>query len=87
MTYILYIVKLSHALTRDNYNVAVTLLKQKFGKPDSIIMPNFNIILSTLNQYVETQENAQRHFANKGYGNEFKPVRYGESHQIHQNFN
>ena len=81
MTYILYniIVKLSHALTSDNYNVVVTLLKQKFGKPDSIIMPNF--------QYVETQENAQRHFANKGYGNEFKPVRYGESHQIHQNFN
>ena len=27
-------------------------------------------------------------FANvKGFGNEFKPVRYGESHQIHQNSN
>ena len=33
------------------------------------------------------QENPQRHFANKGYGGEFKLVRYGENHQNYQNFN
>ena len=41
-----------------------------------------------LSQYVETQKNAQRHFASvKGYESEFKPVRYGEGRQGYQNFN
>ena len=146
------------ALTNDNYDVVVTLLKQKFGRPDSIVempyaklqhlptsSPRFGDIKRTheniesilrqlesqgenvngqkilihqilsrfpldvnlkledtkvfgrawtmellrqlLSQYVEKQENAQRHFANKGYGSEFKPVRYGENRQNYQNFN
>ena len=45
------------------------------------------LLQQLLSQYVEKQENAQRHFANKGYGNEFKPVRSGENHQNYQNFN
>ena len=45
------------------------------------------LLRQLLGQYVEKQENTQRHFANKGYRNEFKPVRYGESCQNYQNFN
>ena len=45
------------------------------------------LLRQLLSQYVETQEKAQRHANVKGYGNEFKPVRYGESRQNHQNFN
>ena len=43
------------------------------------------LLRQLLSQYVEKQENAQRHFANKGYGSEFKPVRYGENRQNYQN--
>ena len=45
------------------------------------------LLRQLLSQYVETQENAQRHANVKGNGNEFKPVRYGEGRQNHQNFN
>ena len=40
------------------------------------------LLRQLLSQYVEKQENAQRRFAN-----EFKPVRYEESHQNYQKFN
>ena len=45
------------------------------------------LLRQVLSQYVKTQENAQRHANVKGYGNEFEPVRYRESHQNYQNFN
>ena len=141
------------ALTNGNYDVAVTLLKQKFGRPDSIIemlysklqhlstaSQRFNrtyeniervlrqlesqgenvngqkilihqilskfpldvilkledtktfgqvwtmeLLQKLLSQYVETQENAQRHFANvKGY---VTGVRDGETCQGYQRYN
>ena len=143
------------ALTNDNYDVAVALLKRKFGRPDSIVEMLYSKLqhLSTasqrfsdvkrtfenierilrqlesqgenvngqkilvhqilskfpleiilkledtktfgqvwtmellrqlLSQYVETQENAQRHLAAKGYGYE---MRHSESRQGYQKFN
>ena len=44
------------------------------------------LLRQLLSQYLETRENAQRHANVKRYGNEFKPVKYGKSHQNHQNF-
>ena len=45
------------------------------------------LLRQLLSQYVEKQENAQRHFVNKGHGSEFKPVRYGENRQNYQRHN